>query len=449
MRHTSLVLAACLLTAPGVNADTQPNLVVLLSDDHGQLDSEPYGARDVRTPNLKRFAAAGCTFTHAFTASPSCAPSRAALLTGLMPARNGAEANHTRPGNDIRKLPAYLKELGYETAAFGKVAHYKHAPLYGFDTADEGRYDAKAVGEFLARRDARKPLCLLVGTHDPHVPWPENDGYDPRALTLPPTHVDTPQTRAFRARYYTAVSRADAWFGDLYDLTRGKLGPNTLTLYLSDHGAQWPFGKWNLYDAGTRVPFIAVWPKVVQPGATSDALVSLIDVLPTLVDVAGGTPPKGLDGRSFAAVLRGEKKGHRDRLFATHTGDGDWNVYPCRSVRTRGFKYVRNLHPEYAHTTHIDRAKPQDGVGYWKSWEAAARTDPAAAAVVRRYRERPREELYDLSADPHELKNLAADPKHAERLAEFRTELDEWMKEQGDTGKVAGKPQPLPDAGKK
>jgi arylsulfatase A-like enzyme len=115
------------------------------------------------------------------------------------------------------------------------------------------------------------------------------------------------------------------------------------------------------------------------------------------------------------------------------------NVYPVRSVRTRDFKYIRNLHPEWEHTTHIDRAQTQDGGYYWKSWEAAAKTDPAAAALVKRYHERPAEELYDLAADPHELKNLATDPKHTATRKKLAAELDAWMKEQGDTGKSSGK----------
>jgi arylsulfatase A-like enzyme len=426
-----------------VGVAAKPNVVVLLADDLGYRDSSPCGSDDVRTPNFKRFAEAGCKFTHVFVASPSCAPSRATLLTALMPARNAAEANHSRPRADIKKLPGCLKELGYETAALGKVAHYKHGGLYGFDVVDEQRYSAEAVAEFLTKRDVKRPLCLFVGTHDPHVPWPENRGYDPAAIKPPSTHVDTPATRAYRAQYYTAVSRADSWLGEVFDLTREKLGANTLFVFTSDHGAQWPLGKWNLYDAGIRVPFLAVWPDVIEPGSSCDALVSWVDLLPTLVEVGGGSAPHGIDGQSFAAVLRGQTDTHRDRIFATHTNDGNMNLYPCRCVRTREWKYILNLHPEWEHTTHIDRAKPRDGVGYWATWLEKAMTDPAAAAIVERYRRRPREELYDLIADPHEQHNLASDPRHAERLAQMRDELKGWMQEQNDTQKVFGTPRPL------
>ncbi len=411
-----------------------PNIVIFLSDDHGQLDGAVYGAKDVRTPNMKRLADAGMTFTHAFVASPSCAPSRASLLTGLMPARHGAHVNHAAPKAEIKKLPAYLKELGYEVAAFGKVAHYNQDKQYGFDHYDKDP-SSKTVAAYLAGRAAAKPLCLFVGTHQPHVPWPEKTDYDPAQVAIPPAHLDTPETRAFRARYYADVSIADTELGGIYDLVRDKLGREILFLHASDHGSQWPFGKWNCYDAGTRVPFLAVWPGVVAPGSTSDAMVSLVDLLPTLVEVAGGKPPAGIDGRSIAPVLRGARKDHRDRIFTTHTRDGKVNVYPIRSVRTREWKYVRNLTPDAEHTTHIDKMRARDKGGYITSWEERAKTDPAAKAVVDRYYRRPAEELYDLRADPHELKNLAADPAHAGTLASLRAEVDAWMKEQGDPGR--------------
>jgi arylsulfatase A-like enzyme len=282
-----------------------------------------------------------------------------------------------------------------------------------------------------------------VGTHDPHVPWPENHGYDPAVLKLPATHLDTPQTRAFRAGYYTGVSRADSWLGEVFDLARETLGPNTLFVFTSDHGAQWPFGKWNLYDAGLRVPFLAVWPDVIEPGTSCDALISWVDLLPSLIEVGGGSPPPQLDGRSFASLFRDQTKAHRERIFATHTNDGDMNVYPCRSARTRDWKYILNLHPDWEHTTHIDRARPRDGVGYWASWAKQATADPAAAAIVERYHRRPREELYDLKADPHEQHNLANNPRHAERLTLMRAELERWMQDQGDTQKVFGTPRRL------
>lgn len=442
----ALTLVAAALTT---HSAPRPHVVVFLADDLGALDTSVHGSLDARTPHMQRLAAAGMTFERAYVASPSCAPSRAALLTGLMPARNGCEANHSKARPELKKLPAYFAGLGYEVAAFGKVAHYGHSKFYGFEkTAFEGFHDYRGIPaavEFLKTRDRAKPLCLFVGTNWPHRPWPESaDGYDAAKLTLPPTQVDTPETRAFRARYLAAVTRADTDLGIIYGAAREQLGENTLFLFSSDHGAQWPFGKWNCYEAGVRAPLIVAWPGVVKAGARTDAMVSWVDILPTLVEAAGGNAASDsttpLDGRSFLPVLRGEKMEHCDRIFTTHSGDKEMNVYPIRSIRTGDWKYIRNLRPEFKFTSHVDRAKVADEVSYFRSWEAVAATDPAAAAAVRRYHRRPREELYDLRADPHELHNLATVPQHAARLADMRRELEDWMRDQGDEGRVFNEP---------
>jgi arylsulfatase A-like enzyme len=436
------------------SAVQRPNIVVFLTDDQDQLDTTVYSGRKVRTPNMERLAAAGMTLTHAFVASPSCAPSRAALLTGLMPARNGAEDNHARPRKELKKWPAYFQELGYEVVSFGKVAHYGHGKEYGFDhAAYEGFQDHRGIEaavNFLAKRDlnSSKPLCIFVGTHWPHRPWPRSPGeYDPAKVDVPPTHADTPVTRAFRARYYNAVTKADEYLGNIHDAARKHLGEKTIFVFSSDHGAQWPFGKWNLYDAGIRVPLIVCWPGVIKPGTRSAAMVSWVDLLPTLLEAGGGTPPENglrdgqIDGRSFLGVLRGESDQHRDRIFASHSGDREMNVYPMRSVRTVGWKYIWNLHPEFQYTTHVDRAQDEDEVGYWRSWErAAADGDAHAAKLVQRYRQRPANELYDLSNDPFEQRNLASEPAHSARIKSLREELETWMRQQGDQRKVFNKP---------
>jgi arylsulfatase A-like enzyme len=142
----------------------QPHLVLFLSDDHSMLDSSAYGSTEVRTPAMEELARDGLTFDRAFAASPTCAPSRAALLTGLMPARNGAQPNHSKPRADIRKLPSYLQALGYEVVAFGKVAHYRHAVDYGFDHfAHDGFHEDIAVEaalQWLRARRSDRPPCL-------------------------------------------------------------------------------------------------------------------------------------------------------------------------------------------------------------------------------------------------------------------------------------------------
>ena len=456
----ALLLAFSTLPLCAAEKTPPPNIVVFISDDHSMLDSEPYGATDIRTPHMARLASEGLKFTHAFVATPACGPSRTALLTGLWPARNGAEPNHRAKNPDVLSLPPALHALGYEVAAFGKVAHGNYAKDHGFDVVGGnqiGDIDTVEVAKFLANRDAAKPLCLFFGTHHPHVPWGENAGYDAAALKLPPTHVDTAATREQRARYCSDITRSDTLLGELRALAKDKVPGDTLFIYTADHGAQWPFGKWNLYDAGIRIPFIAAWPGHLKAASTTDAMISWPDMLPTFIELGGGSVPEGIDGRSFAGVLRGTTHKHRDLIFTTHSGDGDFNVYPIRSVRTQEWKYIRNLHPEFQHHTHISRSSGPSGLAYWQSWLSAAETSPEAAATVKRYSERPAEELYDLKADPSELHNLVNEPAQAERLKQMRGDLDAWMQQQGDKQTVFGTPlligQPVtliaPGAGKK
>ncbi len=281
-----MLAAADDLIAESQKSQGKPSFVVFMTDDLGQRDSGPYGGHDVGTKFIDQFASSGMVFTLAFCASPSCAPSRSAMLTGLMPARNGAEANHTFKQESIVSLPAVLRQHGYQTAAFGKIAHGQDGTRHGFDVVEK-RYTPEVVKEYLSKRDRSKPMCLFVGTNHPHVPWPANDGIDPNSVKLPPSFVDTAETRDFRTRYYSAIRRADQEFRAIYQASSEELGPNTMFAFTSDHGAQWPFGKWNLYDAGTRIPMIIHWPSRIKPGNTSDAMVQLIDLLPTLLDAAG------------------------------------------------------------------------------------------------------------------------------------------------------------------
>ncbi len=437
----SLIAVTALLA--GIGRAAPPDMVIFLSDDHTWRDSSVYGSTEIETPNMARLAKAGMTFDRAFVASPSCAPSRAALLTGLYPANNGAEANHSRPGADIRKLPSYLQELGYEVVSFGKVGHYIQTPEYGFDIARHWRYHEdiaipKAL-EWLRRRDSDRPLCLFVGSNWPHVPWPEETEFDPAMLQVPAHHVDNKTTRAWRARYLAAVRKMDDELGQVYDLAREKLGEDVFFLHTSDHGAQWPFGKWNLYEDGIRTPLIASWPGRIAPGARTEAMVSWIDILPTLVEIAGGSPPDKIDGRSFLPVLQGESDLHRDAVLTTHSGDGDFNVFPIRGIRTAdGWKYIRNLRPELRFNSHVTRNT--DDNAYWLSWLETAVDSPAARELVRRYQVRPAEELYRVTRDSWEEENLIDDPAQQDRVAELRGSVDAWMAETGDPQEIYGQP---------
>lgn len=444
-RGLFFVLSLLSLVARAAETKRAPHIVIFLADDMSWADvplNHPQSG--IRMPNVERLARAGMTFSHAFVASPSCAPSRAALLTGLVPPRNGAMFNHSAPDAAIKKWPAYFREAGYEVVSFGKTGHGATVRDYGFDLASHiGQPFSEripAAVDWLEKRPAGRPLCLLVGTNWPHTPWPDHSDYQPGKVSLPPNQIDTPETRIARTRYAQAVSEADREMGLLYDAARRALGEDTLFIFTSDHGSAFPFGKWNLYDDSLRVPLVIAWPGKIAADAKSGAMVSWLDLLPTLLEAAGAKPPPvgnapgQIDGRSFFTVLRGEARTHRDFIYATHSGDGTMNEYPIRAIRTRDWIYVRNLTPGAEHHTHIDKATNEHAGAYWPSWTEKAKSEPVAAATVSHYHHRPAEELYDLRHDPWELKNLAFDPAQADRLRDLREQLDASMLAAGDEG---------------
>ncbi len=419
-----------------------PNIVFYIADDHNQLDSEVYGAKVLKTPNLLKLAEEGMVFDHAYVASPACGPSRAALLSGLMPARNGAEENHAAPRLETQTMVKLLKATGYEVASIGKVAHLRKPEVYGFDHYDGPPTQlAWRVKKFLAARSSDKPLCLLVGDRRPHVPWTKENIYDPAKVILPSHFIDTPETREHWARSWSDITGVDSEIAKVDALAHEHFGTDDyIFMYSADHGGQWPFGKWNLYDAGSRVPLIIRWPGKIRAGSRSDAMVSWIDLFPSLLDLAGGSYPQDIDGKSFAGVLRGATDKHRDVIYTTHSGDGIMNVYPVRAVRTKRWKYIRNLRPDCYHSNHSDTLR-NDGAGaYWDSWDAAAAKDPKAAAIVQKYYVRPAVELYDTEEDPTEQNNQADNPEYAAQLTKMSAMLDTWMAQTGDTQKVFREP---------
>jgi N-sulfoglucosamine sulfohydrolase len=426
----------------------RPNVVLFVADDLGVGDTGPYGNKQVRTPNLDRLAARSIRFDRAFAGSPTCVPSRAVLYTGLMPFRNGAHPNHSRSRDGVKSLAHYFQQLGYATSQAGKrhfnppsvfpfeIIKNSEAPEPGFESKPALRLDLNTapVDRWLAGADKTRPFFLIVADHSPHVVWPDKAEYRVEDIVTPPNHIDTPDTRRARARYYTDITKMDRNLGSvLASLDRYGLAENTIFIFTSDQGAQWPFAKWTVYDAGIRVPLLIRWPGVITPGSATDAMVSLADIVPTFIEAAGGKAPEGLDGQSFLKVLRDSAQSHRENIFATHTGDREWNRNPARCIRTARYKLILNLAPEITYTTHIDLAKDHDGGReYWPSWEAEAKTDRRALAVIDRYRNHPREEFYDLLTDPYEVHNLIGDQKYADIIADLRAKLAEWRKGQGD-----------------
>ena len=370
----------------------RPDIVLFIADDLTCSDIGPYGGVDASTPRLDQLAKESMRFDNAFSASPTCAPSRSALYTGLFPIRNGAHANHSRINHGVETLPAYLAKLGYRTVLAGKT-HIGPRPQFPFEYLKNSNVrppgvdnvlltdlGVDAIDDLLKAHDRSQPLCLIVAAHSSHVVWKKNETHDPQAINIPPHLYDTPQLRETRVDYYTDVTQLDTEVGQVLDSMQRHGYEDALFMFTADQGAQFPFEKWNLYDAGIKVPLIVRWPGRVAADTTTDAMISLVDLLPTMFAAAGETPPAGIDGRSFLDVLEGKSDDARDAIFAAHTGDLEMNQAPMRTIRTKQLKYIENLAPEIPFSTHI--SKGQGAEKYWKDWVARSATDPAAAAVV-------------------------------------------------------------------
>ncbi len=415
----------------------RPNIVLFISDDHGYADSGAYGDKVVKTPHIDRLAQEGMKFINAFAASPLCSPSRCVIETGLMPFRNGAHKFGTPIHRDIKTMPEYFKELGYYTAEIGK---FHHAPRsrFPYDLIDP---DENKAAAFIRAYQGDKPLFLVICTHPPHTPWVVNEIYDPNDIVLPPSFVDTLQTRVDRAKYYSDVTLMDHILGEVRKaLDERDLLDSSLFVYTSDQGANWPFAKWNVYDAGLRVPFIVRWPGLVAPGSETEAMISLVDLLPTCMEAAGGEPDPNFDGKSFLGVITGTTDQHRELVYGAHTGNDNGgpnaaNHSPARMIRTKRFQYILNLEPDTTFKTHISGSPPESihYLPFWETWETAAQTNEHAKRIVDKYRHRPLEELYDLDKDPHEMANQINNPEYRDVLKSLKKRLADWRVAQGDT----------------
>jgi N-sulfoglucosamine sulfohydrolase len=423
---------------------TPRHLFVFLSDDHSRIDVGCYGNRDVHTPNIDKLASQGARFERAYTPVGVCKPSRSALYTGLMPHHNGALGF-----DPVRAdAPTWTELLKPEFCATGMIGKLNTKPVERFKferwvrpkrVADTREVAAvkSAFEELLDAFEGRR-MAIVVNLKDPHRPFrgpfedPAYEGapvpHDPNALSLPPHLHDTPATRQELAAYYDAIWRLDRNVGALLEVLDAKgLAQDSLVLFSSDNGQPFPFGKTTLYEAGINLPFVARWPAALAAGGVRNEFVSLIDVLPTAVDMFGATSPRAFDGRSLLPLLRDEAPAWREFIVGQHTQHLVGEPTPARSLRDERFKYIRNIRPEGTFANNV-----LDHSETWKSWLKAAKDDAALRDRMRQLVSRPAEELYDLVADPYELVNLAESEAHAARLASLRARLDEWMRAEGD-----------------
>lgn len=423
-----------------------PNFLLILSDDLSWHDIGCYGSEQVLTPHIDQLAREGMRFEYCFNSSPMCAPTRMSLYTGIHPVRNGAHPNHSGVYDHIRSMPHYLEELDYRVAILGKK-HYlpeRNFPfefLGGINHDDGNKTDLELskARDFMEANE-ENPWCLVVASNQSHTPWTWGDptAYDPENLQLPPYLVDTDTTRIGLTKYYAEITYFDRQLGTVLEYLEesGQAG-NTVVIYLSEQGSNLPHSKWTLYDTGLRSAAIVRYPAKIKAHSTTPALIQYIDVLPTMLEMAGGDPANlDFDGKSFLPVLEGQKDRHRDYVFGVQSSRGIFNgpdAYGIRSVRSDRYKLIWNLNyeNEFSNTV-IAKNGPY---GIFGSWQAKAQAgDQQAKGRVAAYKKRPEWELYDLLQDPYELDNQIDDPEKGSILEELKTELLRWMDQQGDMG---------------
>lgn len=431
------------LAAPATHAlsGSRPNVVVFIADDAG-MDFGAYGNRVVRTPNIDRLAREGLVFSRAFLTSPQCSPSRTSMLSGQYAHTVGTEDLHVPLPEGKSILPKHLREqAGYFTGRMLK-GHIGKPAEEQFDWSDngfypeyvEGRWNARALSHFQDFLDAagRKPFFLWTAFVDPHRPYQdEKNGaprvHDPGRIKVPPHLVNDRATKADIAAYYDELARMDNHIGQMLgELEKRSLRQDTLIVFLSDNGAPFPGGKGTLYDAGVQTPFIVSWPAKLGTGRR-EALVSTIDLAPTMLELAGVSSPTPLSGASLLPLLTDATLPGRDFVFAErnwHNADEH-----MRMVRSPSHKLIVNAYTERPF------GNPSD-VATSPSWRAllnaqrAGRLTPLQARLFAA--PRPSVELYDLARDPGETRNLAFDPTQQETLASLSKALEAWMKSSED-----------------
>ena len=449
MKAKHLVGVFSLGVATAVNGQSnkplaKPNIILIIADDHGYYHMSPYGDTGIPTPNLQKLADQGLRFDRAYVNCPYSVASRHSLFTGLNPDRHGVEGNHehklVKPG--LERIVERMYAQGYEIGMLGKVEHCQNYLL------TQGKAEFTNLNQFFQNRDKSKPLLFFRGYTNTHTVWPEANPakVDPAKVILPPKTPDNAATRLMHSRYVISVMDMDSLIGEFMKTVEANLDmSNTIVMYTSDHGQNWLFGKWTLNETGIRTPLLAVWPGVIKPKTTTDAMVSWVDIIPTFIDIAGGSTPDSLDGHSFKKVLLRQTDHFRDTVLTFMKGELNSTVHPARAVRVGDWKYIYYPHPEFFYSSFMEGTGSKHNFQNWGEWEAGALKDQQSAQYWYDFRVKAKEELFNVKEDPWEYHNLAYDPRNAETLVKLRTIIKNRMTLVHDTVALSGKPKYLKD----
>lgn len=441
--------------------DNRPNILFAIADDWGWPHAGAYGDPVVKTPTFDRLASEGVLFQHAYVSSPSCTPSRGAILTGQWHWRLEGAGNLWSVFPDkFGTYPEMLKEAGYELGVSSK----------GWGPGRTESPGRQLVGkpyrnfqDFLAKCPKNKPFCFWLGSSDPHRPYRKGSGaasgMDLERIKLFGCFPDSPEVRSDVADYYFECQRFDALVGSAVAALEG-IGQleNTVIVMTGDHGMPFPRCKGNLYDSGSRVPLALRWGVKVKPNRTIDDFVSLTDLAPTFLEIAGLARPDDMTGRSLMPILRSEESGQVDpaRGFVLIGRERhvpgqeapDMGGYPCRAIRTHDFLYIRNFRPDRwpAGTPNYEKAAIPG------AWFADCDNGPTKTYMVENrerdaihkrlydaaFAKRPAEELYDMSKDPEQLTNVADDPAYGDVKDKLAERLSAGLESSGDPRVVGG-----------
>ncbi len=422
-------------------ASMRPNILWISTEDLSpRLGC--YGDSVARTPNLDRLASEGRRFMWAFTTAGVCAPSRAAIITGMY--QNSIGAHHMRtttepegnmptpyftvPPPYVKAFTEYLRAAGYYCTNNSKTDYQFGEPRTVWDESSESaHWRNRAEGQpFFA-------VFNFMTTHESRI-WPRADRElvtEPSTVEVPPYYPDTPVVRRDLAQHYDNIATMDTQAGELLrQLDEGGLSENTVVFFWGDHGDGLPRAKRWPNESGTRVPLIVRWPHRLDPASVDERLVSLVDLGPTVLSIAGIPIPEHMQGKAFlgdaAALEREYVYAARDRI--------DESYDYVRSIRDRRYRLIRNLYPDRPYILPVAyRNRMPTMQEILRLDKEGLLTGPAALWARKT---RPPEELYDIETDPWEVHNLIDDPEFGEIADRLRGALDRWRNDIHDMGDI-------------
>ena len=422
---------------------TKPNILWLVAEDLSPI-IPPFGDDTVATPNLDRLAAEGVRYTRVFSTSGVCAPSRAAIATGMYQNRIGAQHMRTTnvsgfgvegliayeavPPPYVKMHSQYFREAGYYTSNNAKEDYQFRKAITAWDeSSNQAHWRGRAPGQ---------PFFSIFNfgiTHESQV-WAqaENPLRVPEDLEVPvpPYLPDTQIARQDIRQVYSNIIAMDEQVGRILDeLEADGLLESTVIFWYTDHGGPLPRQKRLLYDAGLQVPMIIRYPDGWRAGEIDDQLISFVDFKSTALSLAGIEPPEYVDGRAFV----GEFQANEERQYIHAAADRfDRQYDTIRAVRDARFKYLRNYNPEQGYYLPLTYREQMPIMQELLRLRDLGQLNEAQAQWFRPVK--PEQELFDTESDPHELVNLAADPAYAEKLSELSAELDNWLSGFDDKG---------------